>query len=187
MLLVGIAITTLLNAAISFLSLLDEDILAQYNYFTVGSLKAAQFSELIIPAVVIFISFLFAMLMSYKLSILCLGDSAASALGVGVKRLRVLTLACASASAAAVVSFAGLLGFVGLVVPHIGRRIVGERLSYLLPVSALIGGIIVVLADLLGRVLFAPSELPVGVLMSLIGAPFFLILLFRRKNHVGVP
>ena len=95
-------------------------------------------------------------------------------------------LACAAASAAAVVSYAGLLGFVGLVVPHITRRLTGERPVRMLPVSALLGAILVVLADLIGRTLFAPSELPVGILMSLIGAPFFLILLFRRKNHAGV-
>lgn len=185
-LLIGIAITTLLNAAISFLSLLDEGILAQYNYFTVGSLKSVQLGELLIPLVVIAFCFLLSMFMAPKLGILCLGDSAAMALGVNVKRLRVTALACAAASAAAVVSYAGLLGFVGLVVPHITRRLTGERPVRMLPVSALLGAILVVLADLVGRTLFAPSELPVGILMSLIGAPFFLILLFRRKNHAGV-
>ena len=94
-------------------------------------------------------------------------------------------MACAAACAAAVVSFAGLLGFVGLVVPHIARAVVGERPGKLIPVSALAGGILVILADLLGRTLFAPSELPVGILMSLIGAPYFLILLVRRKHHAG--
>ena len=83
------------------------------------------------------------------------------------------------------VSFAGLLGFVGLVVPHIARALTGERPARLLPVAALSGGILVILADLLGRTLFAPSELPVGILMSLIGAPYFLILLIRRKHHAG--
>lgn len=179
-LLIGIAITTLLNAAISFLSLLDEDILAQYNHFTVGSLKAVYPDELLLPALIILGAFLGAMLLSGQLGALCLGDSAAAALGIRVKRLRILTLACAAAAAAAVVSFAGLLGFVGLVVPHIARRLVGEKPSRMLPAAALIGAVLVVLADLLGRTLFAPSELPVGILMSLVGAPYFLILLCRR-------
>ena len=84
------------------------------------------------------------------------------------------------------VSFAGLLGFVGLVIPHIGNRLVGQQPVRLLPVSALCGAILVTVADLLGRVLFAPSELPVGILMSLIGAPYFFILLCRRKHHADL-
>ena len=184
-LLIGIAITTLFNAAISFLSLLDEGILAQYNHFTVGSLRAIRLGDLLVPGILIFVSFCAAMALSGRLSVLSLGDAAASALGIRVKGLRIAAMACAAACAAAVVSFAGLLGFVGLVVPHIARALTGERPARLLPVAALSGGILVILADLLGRTLFAPSELPVGILMSLIGAPYFLILLIRRKHHAG--
>ena len=117
---------------------------------------------------------------------LAVGDAAASALGIRVNRLRLAAMACAAACAAAVVSFAGLLGFVGLVVPHIAKRIVGHQPAKLLPASALVGAVIVVLADLLGRTLFAPSELPVGILMSLVGAPYFLILLCRRNAYAGI-
>ena len=184
-LLIGIAITTLFNAVISFLSLLDEGILAQYNHFTVGSLRAIRLGDLLVPGILIFVSFCAAMALSGRLSVLSLGDAAASALGVRVKGLRIAAMACAAACAAAVVSFAGLLGFVGLVVPHIARALTGERPARLLPAAALSGGILVILADLLGRTLFAPSELPVGILMSLIGAPYFLILLIRRKHHAG--
>ena len=184
-LLIGIAITTLFNAVISFLSLLDEGILAQYNHFTVGSLRAIRLGELLVPGIVILAGFCAALALSGRLNVLCLGDAAAAALGIRVRGLRVAAMACAAACAAAVVSFAGLLGFVGLVVPHIARALVGERPGKLIPVSALVGGILVILADLLGRTLFAPSELPVGILMSLIGAPYFLILLVRRKHHAG--
>ena len=184
-LLIGIAITTLFNAAISFLSLLDEGILAQYNHFTVGSLRAIHSADLLVPGIVIFCGFCSAMALAGRLSVLSLGDAAAAALGVRVKGLRIAAMACAAACAAAVVSFAGLLGFVGLVVPHIARALVGQRPARLLPTAALTGGILVILADLLGRTLFAPSELPVGILMSLIGAPYFLILLIRRKHHAG--
>lgn len=184
-LLIGIAVTTLLNAAISFLSLLDEGILAEYNHFTVGSLRAVSLRELIVPGCVIFCGFCASMALSGRLNVLCIGDAAASALGIRVKTLRLWAMACAAACAAAVVSFAGLLGFVGLVVPHIGRALAGERPSRLLPVSALVGSSLVILADLLGRTLFAPSELPVGIFMSLVGAPYFLILLVRRRSHAG--
>ena len=182
-LLIGIAVTTLFNAVISFLSLLDEGILAQYNHFTVGSLKGIGLGELAIPAIIVFAAFAGAMALSARLGVLCLGDAAASALGIRVKPLRISALACAAACSAAVVSFAGLLGFVGLVVPHIARRLVGQQPGKLLPMSALVGAVLVVLADLLGRTLFAPSELPVGILMSVTGAPYFLILLFRRDCH----
>ena len=184
-LLIGIAVTTLFNAAISFLSLLDEGILAQYNHFTVGSLRAVGLQELILPGIIIFCGFALALILSGRLGVLSLGDAAAAALGIRVKGLRIGAMACAAACAAAVVSFAGLLGFVGLVVPHIARALVGERPGKMLPVAALTGGILVILADLLGRTLFAPSELPVGILMSLIGAPYFLILLLRRNRHAG--
>ena len=184
-LLIGIAITTLFNAAISFLSLLDEGILAQYNHFTVGSLRGLHMQELLVPGIIIFFGFCGALALSGRLSVLSLGDAAASALGVRVKALRLAALGCAAACAAAVVSFAGLLGFVGLVVPHIAKNLVGIKPSRLLPAAALTGAILVILADLLGRTLFAPSELPVGILMSLIGAPYFLYLLIRRKHHAG--
>lgn len=184
--LIGIAMTTLLNAVISFFSLLDEDILAQYNHFTIGSLKAVRLAELALPAILIAIGFGVAMLLSGRLKIMCLGDSAAAALGIRVRRLRLTALACAAACAAAVVSFAGLLGFVGLIVPHIARRLVGQRPERLLPAAGLIGGILVLLADLLGRVLAAPAELPVGILMALIGAPYFLWMLFRRRGYAGI-
>ena len=185
-LLVGIAITTLLNAAISFLSLLDEGVLAQYNHFTVGSLKAVRLRELWLPAILIVASFVAALLLGPKLNVLCIGDEAAAALGVRVKAVRLAAMACAAMSAAAVVSFAGLLGFVGLMVPHMGRALVGPRPRKLLIASALMGGVLVVLADLLGRLLAAPSELPVGILLSLVGGPYFLILLVRRKRHAGI-
>lgn len=184
-LLIGIAITTVLNAGISALSLLDEGILAQYNHFTVGSLKAVRMDDLLVPGVIIGMGFALAMTLSARLGILCLGDSAAAALGVRVRPLRLAALACAAACAAAVVSFAGLLGFVGLVVPHIAKRLAGQQPVRMLPLSALVGAVVVIMADLVGRTLFAPSELPVGIVMSLIGAPYFLILLCRRKRHAA--
>ena len=183
LLLIGIAVTTVLNAVISFLSLLDEGVLAEYNYFTVGSLKAVRWGDLTAPAVIIAGAAGCAMVLAARLDVLRLGDAAASALGIRVKQLRLYAAACAAACAAAVVSFAGLLGFVGLIVPHIARKLVGSKTARVIPAAMCIGSILVVLADLLGRTLFAPSELPVGILMSLIGGPYFLRLLMRRARH----
>ncbi len=182
-LLIGIAVTTVLNAVISLFSLIDEDVLAEYNHFTIGSLKSVTAEELVIPAILIILSLALSLGLTGRLSLLCLGDSSAIALGINVKRLRITALLCASASAAAVVSFAGLLGFVGLVVPHISKVQVGTNPRKMLVSSAVLGAVTVILADVLGRTLFSPSELPVGILMSLIGAPYFFFILLRRKSN----
>lgn len=181
--LAGMALTTVLNAGISFVSLLDADVVGMYRYFSIGTLAGVQLKQLAVPCGMILLSLALSLIFARRMDALCLGDAAATALGIPVKRLRVICLLCASASAAAVVSFAGLLGFVGLIVPHIARRLVGGSMGRVLPASALAGGTLVLLADLLGRTLFAPSELPVGIVMALIGAPFFLWLLLRKGER----
>ncbi len=181
--LAGLVYTTLLNAGISFVSLLDTEILAMYNHFSVGSLGGIHLDDLIFPAIFICGAFIMALICSPQIKILCLGDDMASALGVHVKRTRLICLICASASAAAVVCFAGLLGFVGLIVPHIARRLTNGNMRTEVIGSVLSGGILVLLADVMGRVLLAPTEIPVGIVLAIIGAPFFLVLLIRRKEH----
>lgn len=181
--LAGMALTAILNAVISCLSLLDSEVLTTYNYFSVGGLSGVELRELILPCGMIVLSLLLSMLAAPQLEVLSLGDSLASSLGLCVGRVRMLALICASASAAAAVSFAGLLGFVGLIVPHLTRKLVGEKLRVLLPASAMAGGCLVVLADLLGRCLLAPTEIPVGIVMALIGAPFFLALLLGGEHR----
>lgn len=182
----GIAVTTLLNAGISFISYFDNDLLAGYNSFSVGGVSGVSIAELKLPCIIIALSLILALAASSKADVLCLGDSLALSLGVNVKVLRTLCLVIASASAAAVVSFAGLLGFVGLVVPHLSRKLTGSSLKDLLTVSSLLGGILVTTADLVGRVVFAPSEIPVGIVMAFVGAPFLFYLLLRRKSNAEV-
>ena len=180
--LAGIACTSVLNAGISFLSLLDTDVLASYNAFSVGGLAGVKMEQLVVPAVIIGLCLLVSLLLARQVHLLCLGDALALSLGVRIRALRLVCLVCASACAASVVSFAGLLGFVGLVVPHIARRLSGQTTGPLLVTSIFVGAILVLLADLLGRVLLAPTEIPVGIVMALIGAPFFFILLLRRRG-----
>lgn len=179
----GIAVTAILNAAISFISLIDSDILSTYNYFSIGGLSGVTMEEIVLPAFIIAVCAAAAFLLSKKIDALTLGDSIASSLGIRVPLLRAVCLILASACAASVVSFAGLLGFVGLIIPHISRRLCGSSNTYLLPVSALSGAVLVVLADLFGRTLLAPTEIPVGIIMAFIGAPFFFWLLIRRKRN----
>ena len=154
-----------------------------YNFFSVGGVAGTEAKELILPMVAVAFCVLVTLVLSKKIDILCLGDSLANSLGVNVKLLRVVCLAVAGLSAASAVSFAGLLGFVGLVVPHVARKITDGSVGEMVKASVLIGGILVVAADLIGRMLFAPSEIPVGVVMSFIGAPFLLYIVIRRGGN----
>ncbi len=180
--LAGVAMTTLLGAVISAVTLLDSDLLSHYSAFSVGGFVGVGMRDLPFSAAIITAALVCALLCSRALDALCLGDASAACLGVRVRRIRLIAVVCASASAAAAVSFAGLLGFVGLIVPHAARRLVGYRTATLLPAAALLGAALTVLADLLGRCLAAPSEIPVGITLSFIGVPAFLFLLLRRHH-----
>ena len=122
------------------------------------------------------------LLMSNEMDVLTLGSDTAQSLGLPVKRVRILLLGLAAALAGAAVSFSGLLGFVGLIVPHIMRSLVGESARDLIPTCALGGAIVLTLCDLGARVIFAPFELPVGIVLSLLGGPFFIWLLLRQRG-----
>lgn len=181
----GVAVSALLNAAIALLRLVDPDAAVEYNTFSAGGVSGVAFADLGLPALILLVVFGIAWIMSTRLNLLCLGDAIAQTLGVRAKRIRMAALVLASASAAAAVSFAGLMGFVGLMVPHIARKLIhGSDVKKLLPLSVLLGASLVTAADLLGRVLFAPSEVPAGIITAMIGAPFFFILLMQRRNRL---
>ena len=182
--LAGIAITSILSGAISFLNLVDTDVLVTYNAFSVGGVSGVMLDDVLLPGIVVVICFVAVMIGWKKIRLLCLGDFTASSLGVNTKAARIFCMICASACAGAVVSFAGLLGFVGLIVPHIAKKLVGEAALVLPLICALVGAITVILADLAGRVILAPTEIPVGIMMALIGAPFFLFLAVSRSRRV---
>lgn len=181
--LTGVAITTLLSAGISLIKLLSPDLSISYNHFSAGGVSGVQFSQLWLPGLLIITAFIAAFILSRRLDLLCLGDPIMQSLGFRPRVYRTAALLIASCCAAAAVSFAGLLGFVGLMVPHITRKLLpGSPLKKLLPACAMLGGALVILADLAGRVLFAPSEVPAGIITALLGAPFFFILLLRRRD-----
>lgn len=177
----GIACNALLNAGISLISLIDTDVLISYNFFSIGGLNGVQLQQLVLPAIIILLSFLISLILSPAIQLLCLGDQIAASLGIRTRRLRSISLLCASASAAAAVSFCGLLGFVGLVIPHVAKRLCGNATAPLLIVSAISGSMLVVLADLFGRTLLAPTEIPVGIVMAFLGVPFLFYLLLKRS------
>ena len=117
-----------------------------------------------------------------ELDALAFGGVTAASLGVAVAPLKLLLYVVTTALTAAIVAFSGAVGFIGLTVPHVARRLVGSRHRRLLPASALCGALFAVAADTLARTLFAPRELPVGVLTALLGVPVFLLLLYRKVN-----
>ncbi len=180
--LAGITISSFFNAGINTIKILDTELSINLTSFMVGSLSGLTIKKLVLPGICILAAFALSLILAKALNILALGDDIAHSLGMRVFFTRFLLLTLASILAGCVVSYGGLLSFIGLIVPHICRQIFGGDARFLLPCSALLGGSFVLLCDLAGRVLFAPFELPAGILMSFIGGPFFLYLLLKKKG-----
>lgn len=180
--LAGVAVNAILNALSEAVTTLVPEVAMMSLDFRIGGFAAISHPRLLPAAVLILVSLTALLTMGNELDVLALGEDTAKSLGMPVKRMRNLFLALAAMLAGAAVSFAGLLGFIGLIVPHGVRKFTGSDNRLLLPMCALLGGAFVTLCDVIARVLFAPYELPVGILMSVIGGPVFLLLLFRRKG-----
>lgn len=178
----GVAVNSILNALSQAVSALVPDAAALSADFRVGGFASVPMTRLVPAAVLILMSLVLLFTLHNELDVLTLGEETARALGMDVGKIRVLLLTLAALLAGASVSFAGLLGFVGLIVPHGARFLVGRRAREWLPMSALLGAGLVTVCDLAGRLLFAPQELSAGILIALIGGPFFLGLLLRRKG-----
>lgn len=184
LILAGMAVSSMFSAGIDAVVTLVPDALLGYSDFRIGSLKGLTMSRLTPAFWVILPAFVLVLSLTGELDILMLGREVAQSLGLRVKPLRLLLLGLAAALAGAAVSFCGLLGFVGLIVPHIIRRLLGEGSRGLILGCALGGAALLTGCDLLGRILFAPFEMPVGILLSLVGGPFFLVLLLKRRGQV---
>lgn len=178
--LAGVAVSAFLSAGISGILVFYSDRVHGALLWMVGGFSAASWNEAAVVAPYWCAGLLLALIGAYYLNVLQLGDDMARALGLNIELARVLLTAVAALLAASSVSVAGLLGFVGLVVPHMVRLLVGTNYSYIIPGSALLGMAVVTLSDTLARVLFAPVELPAGLIMAFIGAPFFLFLLRKE-------
>ena len=178
----GVCVGALFGAVISYLSLRFPDALSSYAVFSVGGYAGIYMKELTLPLILIPTLTVMAFLLSGRLNLLALGDDLAGSLGARVGLLRTAAVTLAAALASVSVSFAGLVGFVGLIAPHISRRLVGSDKRYLIPMSAIVGASLTTLSDTLGRVLFSPTEMPSGIILSLVGAPFFLALLLGKRK-----
>ena len=180
--LAGVAVSGMFSAGIDAIVTLVPDALAGYADFRIGGLANLSMARIIPAFWVVLAALILVFSLAGELDVLMLGADTAWSLGLRAKPLRLALLTLAAALAGAAVSFFGLIGFVGLIVPHIMRRLVGEDSFPLLAGCALGGAVCLTTCDLLARLLFAPYELPVGIVLSLAGGPFFLWLLIRRRG-----
>lgn len=179
--LAGVAVAAFLGSGISALLVFYGDRVQGALLWLAGTLSARSWPqvEIILPYTIV--GLLLAFFSAKKLTILSLGDETAKGLGLKVEQTRFMMTAIAAFLAASAVSVAGLIGFVGLIVPHVARMMIGSDYRFLLPGSACLGAAILVISDTVGRVLWSPVEIPVGIIMAFFGAPFFLYLLRRAQ------
>ena len=178
----GVALNSVLNAFSESITVLNPDVAALNTEFRVGGFSAVSYARLIPAIVLIVIALLLLFTLCNELDVVTLGDETAQSIGLSVKKYRILFLILSALLAGSAVSFAGLLGFVGLIVPHFMRSMIGNESRYLLPLCTFYGGGFVILCDLEARMIFAPYELPVGILMAVIGGPLFVFLLLRYRG-----
>lgn len=178
----GVAVSSFATALTSFLMINASGELRRAIVWLLGGSNLAGWKPVIgqLPYVLIGLSALMAM--SYRLNVLQLGEEQAQQLGINVPRSRAIIILAATLATAAAVAFTGIIGFVGLVVPHIARRLWGADTRRLMPLSMIGGAAFLLLADILARTLMAPQELPVGIITALAGAPFFLMILRQARQ-----
>ncbi len=183
-LLAGVAVSFILNSLMSFLMVLRTESLQQLVYWLMGSLAGSAWDDLrmILP----YFLTAFAVILFYlkDLNILLLGEESAAHLGLNVERTKIILLGAASLMTASVVSVSGSIGFIGLVIPHIARMIIGPDHRRLIPLAALLGASFLLLADTAARTIMAPMELPVGIITALAGGPYFIYLLRNKSKNI---
>ena len=185
LLLSGVAVSMIMDGVTSIIKLGAPNALGLHNaeFWMSGSLASAKWAYLKLPLIVLILCMIFLMLNHRGLNLLLLGEESAGSLGVNVRRLQKELILVASLIAGVTIAVSGTIGFVGLMVPHFTRLLVGGDHKKVLPISALLGGILVVWVDVVARLIIAPEELPVGILTAIIGGPIFIILLKRSNKE----
>lgn len=183
----GVVLSSAFSALASFLVFKGPDARAAQGvmFWMLGSVAGAQWNKLLIPAIVVFVAFIILMLSSRQMDALAAGPDTAAALGVRVGLLRQSLFFVQALLVGAMVAVAGGIGFVGLVIPHLARILVGSLHRRLLPIAAVFGALFMVWVDVLARIAAPPQEIPLGVVTGVIGAPLFLILMGRKNYHFG--
>ena len=185
MIMAGIGIMYIFNAFTTLLMMSAESQTMQAIYnWQVGTLDLLKWEHLPVIALVVVVGTIISMMISGKLNVLATGDESAKAMGINADKMRTWCLILVGIVSAAVVSFTGLIGFVGLVAPHITRLFIGSDNKFLIPAAAVFGGMLMIVADAVGRVILFPEVIQVGVIMSFIGGPVFLALLLGSKKKM---
>lgn len=179
----GVVMESFLGAVVSFLTAMSKQTVNEILYWTMGSLSLRGWSYTAILLPYLLLGLLFLWSRAQSLNLLALGERQAAHSGLHVEQTKLMVLLVATLMAAAAVSVSGVIGFVGLVVPHMIRLITGPDYRVLIPLSALGGGIFVMWSDLAARYLLAPTEIPLGIVTAFVGAPFFAYLLYRNKRR----
>lgn len=182
--LAGVASTQMFSALTSLVifSFADSDETRGVMFWLLGSLEGVRWPDVVLSVVVVLIGTLICAYYAFALDAFAFGEESAAALGISVRRLRMGLLVLTALITATLVSIAGAIGFVGLVLPHAARLLVGTRHTHIIPVTALIGAVFLVWVDAISRVVFSPTPLPVGVGTALVGVPVFVALLARRRR-----
>ena len=184
MILAGIAVSYIFSALTSFLQYMgNADQVQGVVFWMMGSLGRSDWDNVAIVTGIILLCFPYLLLRSWDINAMGTGDETAKSLGVNVERTRVLCMMLVSVIVASIVCFTGTIGFIGLVSPHITRMVIGGDHRFLLPASALVGALLLLGADTVARTILAPVILPVGIMTSFIGVPFFIYLFMRRKKE----
>ncbi|MBN1038367.1 iron ABC transporter permease [Clostridium botulinum] len=183
----GMAISTIFSALTNLLiySAENSNQAKSALFWTVGSLGGAKWEVLLFPFIILVVVIIGALVMSKSLDILLLGDDSAIILGINIKLIKSIILILATLLTSALVSITGAIGFIGLVVPHICRTITGSDHKKLIVLSSLIGAIFLIASDIIARGLFPPIEIPIGIITSLVGGPFFLYLISKKNYSFG--
>jgi iron complex transport system permease protein len=185
MLLAGVAIGALSGAGIGYLNFIASDqMLRDLSLWSMGSLAGATWASINLATVSLIILLSIFMRNAKGLNALLLGEAEAGHLGVNTQRLKRRMILLTAAGVGVTVSIAGMIGFIGLIVPHLGRMLTGPDHKVLLPLSAIMGALLLTMADMIARVAVTPAELPVGIVTAIIGAPFFLYLLFKQRGRM---
>ncbi|MDR3216873.1 MAG: iron ABC transporter permease [Clostridiaceae bacterium] len=182
----GIIVGGLTSSLMSIIRMLadPQTTLADITYWTMGSLARVKMNEITVIGPIIAACIVILLLLRYRLNVLSLGESEAKSLGVNIGRTRAVVIVCSTLLTACSVSIAGTIGWVGLVIPHISRMITGPDNKKMLPIAIFLGGVFMMIMDLLARTL-SVTEIPISVLTGIIGAPFFFLILLKQRRNVS--
>ena len=184
MILTGVILSSLFEALTTALQYFASDVqVASIIFWTFGDLSSSTWQKFFILLIIIVPSLAFFMKNAWNYNVLNTGDETAMSLGVNPERMRISGMVVASLVVSVVIAFFGIIAFVGLVVPHIVRRIIGSDERYLIPASSLFGGLFLLIADTVARTIISPVVLPVGIITSFLGAPLFLYLLLKKEKR----